>query len=181
MNASTFDTLSVARDLEAAGIERRHAEAHAEALRQAVSAGQLVSTDNASCTTITAIRISTAAPPLDSRPEMAHQRAHFPHQRRNLAPSPDRLATVAAMLPRMAVVGRTSAQLPAVHPASPVRHRGRLAWCPSPRPGTAPRGRVHGMDTHRNGHPLTTTAPGRRLAPIESGKKILIHGGFAWM
>ena len=38
MNAGTFDTLSVARDLEAAGIERRHAEAHAEALRQAVSA-----------------------------------------------------------------------------------------------------------------------------------------------
>ena len=38
MNASAFDTLSVARDLEAAGIERRHAEAHAEALRQAVSA-----------------------------------------------------------------------------------------------------------------------------------------------
>lgn len=37
MNAGTFDTLSVARDLEAAGIERRHAEAHAEALRQAVS------------------------------------------------------------------------------------------------------------------------------------------------
>ena len=37
MNASAFDTLSVARDLEAAGIERRHAEAHAEALRQAVS------------------------------------------------------------------------------------------------------------------------------------------------
>ena len=38
MSASTFDTLSVARDLEAAGIERHHAEAHAEALRQAVSA-----------------------------------------------------------------------------------------------------------------------------------------------
>ena len=37
MNASAFDTLSVARDLEAAGIERRHAEAHAEALRQAVA------------------------------------------------------------------------------------------------------------------------------------------------
>ena len=37
MNAGAFDTLSVARDLEAAGIERRHAEAHAEALRQAVS------------------------------------------------------------------------------------------------------------------------------------------------
>ena len=38
MSASAFDALSVARDLEAAGIERRHAEAHAEALRQAVSA-----------------------------------------------------------------------------------------------------------------------------------------------
>ena len=38
MNAGAFDTLSVARDLEAVGIERRQAEAHAEALRQAVSA-----------------------------------------------------------------------------------------------------------------------------------------------
>ena len=38
MNASAFDTLSVARDLETAGIKRRQAEAHAEALRQAVSA-----------------------------------------------------------------------------------------------------------------------------------------------
>ena len=38
MNAGAIDTLNVARDLEAAGIERRHAEAHAEALRQAVSA-----------------------------------------------------------------------------------------------------------------------------------------------
>ena len=38
MNASTFDTLTTARDLEAAGVERRQAEAHAEALRQAISA-----------------------------------------------------------------------------------------------------------------------------------------------
>ncbi len=38
MNAATFDTLSAARKLEAAGVERRQAEAHAEALREAVSA-----------------------------------------------------------------------------------------------------------------------------------------------
>ena len=38
MNAAAFDTLTTARDLEAAGVERRQAEAHAEALRRAVSA-----------------------------------------------------------------------------------------------------------------------------------------------
>ena len=38
MIASTFDTLTAARKLEAAGIERRHAEAHAEALREAATA-----------------------------------------------------------------------------------------------------------------------------------------------
>ena len=40
MNASTFDTLTTARKLEAAGVGRRQAEAHAEALRQAVSANR---------------------------------------------------------------------------------------------------------------------------------------------
>ena len=38
MSTATFDTLSAARKLEAAGVERRQAEAHAEALREAVSA-----------------------------------------------------------------------------------------------------------------------------------------------
>ena len=38
MSAAAFDTLTTARDLEAAGVERRQAEAHAEALRRAVSA-----------------------------------------------------------------------------------------------------------------------------------------------
>ena len=38
MNTATFDTLTTARELEAAGVERRQAEAHAEALRRAVSA-----------------------------------------------------------------------------------------------------------------------------------------------
>ena len=33
--ASTFDALKAVRDLEAAGVERRQAEAHAEALRRA--------------------------------------------------------------------------------------------------------------------------------------------------
>ena len=38
MSTATFDTLSAARKLEAAGVERRQVEAHAEALREAVSA-----------------------------------------------------------------------------------------------------------------------------------------------
>ena len=38
MSASAFDTLATVRDLEAAGVERRQAEAHAEALRQAIGA-----------------------------------------------------------------------------------------------------------------------------------------------
>ena len=38
MSTATFDTLTTARALEAAGVERRQAEAHAEALRRAVSA-----------------------------------------------------------------------------------------------------------------------------------------------
>ena len=38
--SAAFDTLTTARNLEAAGVERRQAEAHAEALRQAVSAGR---------------------------------------------------------------------------------------------------------------------------------------------
>ena len=38
MSTAAFDTLSAARKLEAAGVERRQAEAHAEALRQAISA-----------------------------------------------------------------------------------------------------------------------------------------------
>ena len=38
MAATTFDTLAAARDLEAAGIERRHAEAIAEGMRDAATA-----------------------------------------------------------------------------------------------------------------------------------------------
>ena len=38
MSTTNFDTLTTARELEAAGVERRQAEAHAEALRRAVSA-----------------------------------------------------------------------------------------------------------------------------------------------
>ena len=38
MTASTFDALAATRDLEAAGIERRQAEAIAEGMRQAASA-----------------------------------------------------------------------------------------------------------------------------------------------
>ena len=38
MASTTFDTLRVARDLEAAGVDRGQAEARAEALRQAATA-----------------------------------------------------------------------------------------------------------------------------------------------
>ena len=38
MTVAVFDTLTVVRDLESAGIERRQAEAHAEALRQTIAA-----------------------------------------------------------------------------------------------------------------------------------------------
>ena len=38
MNTSTFDTLAAAQDLEAAGIERKHAEAIAEGMRRAAGA-----------------------------------------------------------------------------------------------------------------------------------------------
>ena len=38
MTASTFNPLAAARALEAAGVERGQAEAHAEALRQAATA-----------------------------------------------------------------------------------------------------------------------------------------------
>ena len=38
MTASTFDALAAARDLEAAGIERRQAEAIAEGMRRAAGA-----------------------------------------------------------------------------------------------------------------------------------------------
>ena len=38
--ATTFNPLEAARDLEAAGVERKQAEAHAEALRQAAIAGR---------------------------------------------------------------------------------------------------------------------------------------------
>ena len=38
MNATTFDTLAAARDLEAAGVERHQAEAIADTVRQAINA-----------------------------------------------------------------------------------------------------------------------------------------------
>ena len=38
MASTTFNPLAAARDLEAAGVDRKQAEAHAEALRQAATA-----------------------------------------------------------------------------------------------------------------------------------------------
>ena len=48
MSATTFNPLGAARDLEAAGVERKQAEAHAEALRQAATADRGEFATNAS-------------------------------------------------------------------------------------------------------------------------------------
>ena len=54
MNASTFDTLTAAQDLEAAGIERRQAEAIAEGMRRAASADHAELATKADLTTTVA-------------------------------------------------------------------------------------------------------------------------------
>ena len=54
MNASTFDTLTAAQDLEAAGIERRQAEAIAEGMRRAASADHAELSHQADLTTTVA-------------------------------------------------------------------------------------------------------------------------------
>ena len=133
---------------------------------------QLVSTASASCTTITAIRFSTAAAPLDSRPELARESAHRSYQLGNLAPSPERLATVAAMLPRMAVAERSAGRGSTVHPASAIRHRRGAAWRPSPRASAAPAGRVHGVVPRFRGHPL----PPRLLDGADDCLSAIVHG-----
>ena len=84
---------------------------------------QHVSMASVSCTTITAIRISTAVPPLDSRPELARESAHRSHQLADLALAPECLAAVAVTLPCMTVAGRRTRRWSTVPPASPVRHR----------------------------------------------------------
>ena len=58
MTASTFDALTAARDLEAAGIERRHAEAIAEGMREAAGADR---TELATKGDIDALRRETKA------------------------------------------------------------------------------------------------------------------------
>lgn len=45
MNDTTFDTLTTARDLQDAGVERRQAEAITAAMRQAVTQGVATKTD----------------------------------------------------------------------------------------------------------------------------------------
>ena len=47
MSAAAFDTLRIARDLEAAGIERHQAEAHAEALRSVAQSARAESATKA--------------------------------------------------------------------------------------------------------------------------------------
>ena len=54
MATSTFDTLAAARALEAAGVDRKQAEAHAEQLRAAAGAdlGQLASETDLAVTSV---------------------------------------------------------------------------------------------------------------------------------
>ena len=124
--------------------------------------GQLVSTSTSTFNTISVTSSSTAAPPLDSRPELACESAHRSYQLGDLAPSPERLSAVATMLPRMAVAGRRTRRSSTVHPASAIRHRRRPAWRPSPSARSASRRRVHGVVPHFRVHPLP---PGRSTAP----------------
>lgn len=58
MTATSFDTLKVMRDLEAAGVERRQAEAHAAALRDAATADH---TDLATKADVAACKADIAA------------------------------------------------------------------------------------------------------------------------
>ncbi len=62
--ATTFDPLKAARDLEAAGVDRRQAEAHAEALRAAAVADrdQLATKDD-----IRALKADIAASRTENR------------------------------------------------------------------------------------------------------------------
>ena len=60
---AAFDTLRIARDLEAAGVERRQAEAHAEALR--------IVADSARAEAATKADLATTAAKLASKADLA--------------------------------------------------------------------------------------------------------------
>jgi hypothetical protein len=77
-----------------------------------------------------------AIPPWQSS---AHPFSRRSQQRPNLAPICDRLGRVESALQRVLVTLRSAGRFSAVHPAAPVRHRGRLAWSPGPCPGSATR------------------------------------------
>ena len=125
--------------------------------------GQLVSTSTSTFNTISVTSSSTAAPPLDSRPELARESTHGAGQLGDLSALRDGLASVGAVLPRMAVAERSAGRGSTVHPASAIRHRRGAAWRPSPRASAAPSGRVHGVVPRFRGHPLppppVATAP----------------------
>ena len=61
--SAAFDTLRIARDLEAAGVERRQAEAHAEALR--------IVADSARAEAATKADLATTAAKLASKADLA--------------------------------------------------------------------------------------------------------------
>ena len=96
---------------------------------------------------------------------------HVLEQGGKCSPLGDGLGGIAAMPQGMAIAPWCAGRLAAVHPAASVRHRGRLAGRPGPRPGSATRAQVHGQSAlHgvdppilRDPHP--PEAPRRPQAP----------------
>ena len=80
MTAATFDTLSAARDLEAAGIERRQAEAIAGTVRQVAAADREALATKADLAELRAdmqADLRAAIEPLATKAELAALRAEI--------------------------------------------------------------------------------------------------------
>ena len=79
MTAATFDTLTAARDLEAAGIERRQAEAIAGTVRQAAADREALATkaDLAELRADMQADLHAAIEPLATKAELAGLRAEL--------------------------------------------------------------------------------------------------------
>ena len=80
MTAATFDTLTAARDLEAAGIERRQAEAIAGTVRQAATADREALATKADLAELRAdmqADLHAAIEPLATKAELAGLRAEL--------------------------------------------------------------------------------------------------------
>ena len=104
-------------------------------------------------------------PPLPSvRHDAPRELAHRADQLGDFPPALDRLTSVGAMPPiGMPPPLRRSRRRSTMHPASPVAHRRRPAWRPSPSARSASGRRVHGVHPIGRGHPLPppplSTAP----------------------